>query len=241
MVCKGSAGKKEGRMQVVILAGGRGERLKPVTDTIPKPMISVNGKPFLHYQLERLRSSAFLDIVLLVGYRAEQVRDYCGDGSRTGQRIRYSYEKTPLGTGGAIKNAEKILDNEFMILNGDTYLEIDYDLLVDYFHGAGTLGVIVAYADGRGQIPCNMKLDSTNCVIHYDKRATSGMTHVDAGVAIFKKEILNIVPAGRFCSLEEEIYARVIERRELAAFPTETPFYDMGTPVGLKSLERILR
>lgn len=234
-------GKEKQKIQVVILAGGRGERLRPITDTIPKPMIAVNGKPFLRYQLERLRTFAFLNVVLLVGYRAKQIEGYCGDGSETGQHIRYSYETVALGTGGALKNAENMIEDEFMLLNGDTYLEIDYGKLVSYFHSAGTAGVIVAYANRDGCISCNMKLDSSNRVAEYNKRSSQDMTHVDAGVAIFKKEILGLIPAGQFCSLEEEIYARLIERQELTTFPTKTPFYDMGTATGLKNLERVLR
>jgi NDP-sugar pyrophosphorylase family protein len=108
-------------MYALILAGGRGERLRPLTDTIPKPMISVAGKPILFHQLKWLRSGGVTDVIFLVGHLSECIRDYFGDGSDIGIRISYSYEDTPLGRGGAIKRGLRLIPDEesVFVLNGD--------------------------------------------------------------------------------------------------------------------------
>src|SRR5208282_6436393 len=116
--------------QAVILAGGLGTRMRPITETIPKPMIAVAGEPFLHHQLSLLRSFGIRRVLLLVAYLGDQIENYFGDGTSLGLQLGYSYESAPLGTGGALKNAEALLDDEFVVLNGDTYLAIDYAALI---------------------------------------------------------------------------------------------------------------
>src|SRR4029077_9597920 len=119
----------ENSMQVLILAGGLGTRMRPITETIPKPMITVAGKPFLQHQLELLRGAGIAKVLLLVAYLGEQIREYFGDGAKFGCKISYSFEPAPLGTGGALKNAEAQLQDDFVLVNGDTYLGIDYRAL----------------------------------------------------------------------------------------------------------------
>ena len=114
-------------MQAVILAGGLGMRLKPLTEQIPKVMVAVNGKPFLLHLLELLKSWGVNDIVLCIGYLGRQVRDFFGGGGDLGIRIRYSEEgEWLLGTGGALKQAQNLLDDHFFVVNGDTCLPLDY-------------------------------------------------------------------------------------------------------------------
>ncbi len=104
--------------------------MRPATETIPKPMIQVAGKPFLQHQLELLQASGIDRSLLLAAYLGEQIEEYFGDGEKLKLNISYSYEQMPLGTGGALKNAEQKLQNSFVLLNGDTYLEIDYSALL---------------------------------------------------------------------------------------------------------------
>ena len=114
-------------MQAVILAGGMGTRLRPVTEQIPKVMVPVNGKPFLLHLLELLRNQGIDDVVLCIGYLGEQVRDFFGNGESLGIRIQYSQEEERLlGTGGALKQAQSLLDDCFFVINGDVYLPVDY-------------------------------------------------------------------------------------------------------------------
>ena len=223
--------------------------MRPATETIPKPMISVAGKPFLRHQLELLRANGIDRSLLLVSYLGEKIEEYFGDGEKWGLNIAYSYEQTPLGTGGALKNAEQKLQNSFILLNGDTYLEIDYAALLLKFVALRCSALIVAYKKPLGalsalpadHVPNNLWVDKEGRVTAYRKRDSEGMTHIDAGAIVLDKAILKMLPDGQKCSLEEEVYPRLIEKGEMFGWVTSEPFYDMGSPAGLVALEEKLR
>ena len=232
--------------QAVILAGGLGTRMRPITETIPKPMITVAGKPFLQWQLELLHSGGIARALLLVAYLGEQIEQYFGDGKQVGGGfIEYSYEPSPLGTGGALKNAEAKLRDWFVLVNGDTYLEIDYEKLVRDFVAADCAAMIVAYekpavaaADVPASgLPGNLGVSANGMVTAYRKRDPHGLNHIDAGVIVMRKEVLASLPGGQKCSLEEEIYPQLIACAGLRAWVTREPFYDMGSSAGLAALE----
>lgn len=222
--------------------------MRPVTETIPKPMISLAGKPFLQHQLELLRSSGIDRSLLLVAYLGEQIQNYFGDGAKLGMSVSYSFEPTLLGTGGALKNAEAQLQNTFVLLNGDTYLPIDYSALFLKFAMLKCQALIVAYqkpAPGLSALPVdhvpnNLAVDRDGRVAGYRKNDPEGLTHIDAGAIVFSKEILKLFPAGQKCSLEQEIYPQLIASGEFRAWVTNEPFYDMGSPAGLAALEEKL-
>jgi NDP-sugar pyrophosphorylase family protein len=240
-----SSGKAALDCQTVILAGGLGTRMRPVTETIPKPMIPVLGKPFLEQQLELLASFGFQRALLLVAYLGEKIEQYFGDGATRGWNLSYSYEASPLGTGGALKNAEAKLEEEFVVLNGDTYLAIDYAALWRAFRAADSSAFIVAYEKSgsaiantlANKVPNNLAVAPDGHVTAYRKRDPHGLTHVDAGVLLLRKEVLQEIPPGRACSLEEEIFPKLIEEDRMKAWITSEPFYDMGSPEGLQALE----
>ena len=236
-------------MQAVILAGGLGTRMRPITETIPKPMIALAGKPFLQYQLELLRDAGIASALLLVAYLGEQIREYFGDGAKFGCNVSYSFEPSLLGTGGALKNAESQLQNYFVLVNGDTYLAIDYRELVGKFAEANCSALIVAYekpAAVSQHIPANIPpnnlgVDVEGVVTAYRKRDPEGLSHIDAGVIVLKKGILAGFVTGQKCSLEEEIYPNLIARGQMRAWVSREPFYDMGSPQGLAALEEKLK
>jgi D-glycero-D-manno-heptose 1,7-bisphosphate phosphatase len=177
----------------------------------------------------------------LVSYLGNQIEDYFGDGSRFGLKIEYSYEEIPLGTGGALKNAENKLADEFLLLNGDTFLPIEYDKLVEYFHHSNKIGVITIYNNSEKVAPNNTAIGVSNLVVNYNKKDFKGMTHVDAGAMVFKKELLKFIPEGQTCSLEENTFYELIKRKELAAFVTNKRFYDMGNFKELEVIKGVLR
>lgn len=229
------------KIQAAILAGGKGTRLRPLTYRIPKSMVPIHGKPFLQYQLELIKSFGVNKVLLLVSYLGKQIEQYFGDGLRFGLKIEYFYEQFPMGTGGALKNAEGKLEKEFIVLNGDTFLVIDYIELVEYFYRSDKAGMITIYDNPDGIVPNNIAIGESNLVTDYNKRDSNGMTHVDAGVMVFKKDVLDLIPRGRLCSLEEEIFTKLIERKELLAFPTSQRFYDMGSYKGMETIGGVLR
>src|SRR5258708_19893033 len=239
----------ENSMQAVILAGGRGGGMRGIRETIPKPMIMVAGKPFLQHQLELLRDAGISRALLLVAYLGEQIREYFGDGARFGCNVSYSFEPSLLGTGGALKNAEAQLLDYFVLVNGDTYLAIDYSELVGKFAEANCSALIVAYEKPAAVsqhipaniLPNNLGVDVEGVVTAYRKRDPEGLSHIDAGVIVLKKGILAGFVTGQKCSLEEEIYPNLIARGEMRAWVTRQPFYDMGSPQGLAALEEKLK
>lgn len=228
-------------MQAAILAGGKGTRLRPLTYKIPKPMVPIHGKPFIQYQLEIIKSFGINEVLFLVSYLGNQIEKFFGDGLNFGLEIGYSYEETPLGTGGALKNAEGKLAHEFLLLNGDTFLPIDYGELVNYFHQCGKIGMITVYDNSERIVPNNIAIGESNLVKDYSKKDSRMMTHVDAGAMVFKKDILAFIPKGRPCSLEEEIFHQLIKMKELIAFPTSQRFYDMGNFKELKIIRGVLK
>lgn len=224
-------------MQVVILCGGKGTRLFPQTANTPKSMVRINGIPFLEYVVRYLKSQHCYNILLLIGYLGDHIENYFQDGEKFGLKITYCREATPLGTGGALKNASWLLEDVFFLLFGDTYFPISYQELQAYHLSQPVAGTITVYNNKNKRYVANISLHKNNLIWKYNKYNSEGMTHVDAGVAILKKTVLKRICADQFSSLEEDIYPELIQMDALNGFPVDQPFYDMGTPRGLKQLQ----
>jgi len=231
-------------MQALILAGGLGTRLRPLTDTSPKSMISVLGKPFLEYELEMLRHYDITDIVLSTGYLGGQIEKYFGDGKKMGLNIRYSCEENPIGTAGGIKLASRILKDRFFVIYGDSYLPIDYRKLQVFFESSKKIGLLVTYDNKCGDttVPCNIAVDDEGTVIKYKKNSKdSDLYLVEAGVLAFRKAVLSLIPEDRVISLEQDIFPRLIEQKELISYMVSQIFYDIGLPDRLKKFEEYVQ
>lgn len=227
--------------KTVILAGGKGERLRPLTNSVPKSMIKINSKPFLHYLIELLKGNQITNFVFCVGYLKEKIMDDLGDGSRFGIKIEYSIEKDFLGTGGALKNAKGYLPDRFMLLYGDSYLPIDYAKLNEFCLMYNQEGVVVCYDNNEKIAENNISIDKTRMVTRYNKRnPDKDMNYLEAGVLVLKKEVLNLIPEGRAVSLEEEVFPILIKEKQLLAYPVSQRFYDIGTSVRLRQIEEVL-
>lgn len=216
-------------MQIVILAGGLGTRLRPLTYKFPKPMVLIKGKPFLEYQLEMLKKNGFENFILCIGYLGEKIEEYFGNGKKIGIHIKYSKENEPLGTGGALKNAEKLLENEFVLIYGDSFLCMDYKSLITDFHKSKKLAMTVVFKNNPKMVVNNMEVSKTGEVLNYDKKNEGLSNYVEAGVHIFKKGVLSLVPENSIFSLEEELLPILIKKKELYAHITDKKFYDIGT------------
>src|SRR5581483_1322783 len=142
-------------------------RMRPHTERVPKPMLPVLGRPFIEHQIELLRASGVRRFLLLVGYLGEQIEAHLGDGARYGVTIEYSYEPTPLGTGGALKNAADKLEDDFLLINGDTLLELDYKALLSRFRESGRMVTIAATRNAPGQDRKSTRLNSSHANISY--------------------------------------------------------------------------
>jgi len=223
-------------VQAVILAGGKGTRLRPLTNNLPKPMIPVQGKPFLEHLIIFLKQQGFKKFLILSGYRAEQIENYFKDGKTFGLKIKYSREKKLLGTAGALKKAARLLAKEFILFNGDTLLSIDYRKFIAAFKAAKKMAMVTAYRN-KGNFAKSNLLLCGNQVTAYSRSETKDKTHVDSGATALSKKVLDLIPVGKVCSLEDEVYPQLIARGELAVFVTPKRFYDMGSFEGLKALD----
>jgi len=217
------------QQQALILAGGRGERLRPLTLIEPKPLIRIGAYPFLEYVIRLLKRSGIQDIVISTGYLGSQIKKYFQNGSYFGVNIEYSHENYPLGTGGALKLAEKFLESNFFLLNGDTYLDIDYQEVYRQYKMSNRLGMMVVRLCEKPNCVINEKFD----LIQYQKKGIF-QGYVDAGVWVLNKKILKLIPPDRKVSLENEVLPYLVKKREIKVFPTKKKFYDIGTFEGLE-------
>ena len=228
-------------MQIAILAGGLATRLRPLTEITPKSMVMIQGRPFLEYQLDFLRKNRVTSVVLCIGYLGEQIENYFGDGRKFGMNITYSYEsKQLLGTAGALKKAEKLLEDPFFTMYGDSYLFLDFADALSYFKSQNKLALMSVYKNHDRYERSNTVIKG-GLVKKFSKRGkTKGMVYIEYGANIFRKEALGLIPEDRPYSLEE-LFPELIRREELLAYEVSERFYQIGSPEGLEEFKRYVR
>lgn len=225
---------------MVILAGGLGTRLRPLTSEVPKSLIPIGGKPFLHHQIDLLKRQGIRDIVLCVAHLGEQVKDYFADGSWLGVRIRYSEEEGRLlGTAGAIKNAEPLLSDDFFLMYGDSYLMIDYREVMRYFRRFDRLGLMVVWRNVDRFERSNVMVEGNLVTVYNKDQKSPGMVYINYGLSVLRKEALAFVPPGRPFS-QEDFYQILIDQGELLAFEVRQRFYEIGSPEGLEEFGMLI-
>ncbi|HEV2139015.1 MAG TPA: sugar phosphate nucleotidyltransferase [Nitrososphaerales archaeon] len=220
-------------MQAVILAGGLGTRLRPLTENIPKALVPVHGKPFLEYEVELLKSRGVDDLVLCVGYLGEEIERHFGDGGWFGVRISYSRDgKAPLGPIGALKRAEGMLEDEFFVTYGDAYLRLDYRNMMDVLGQRDALGLMAVYWNNGEYGKSDVVVKGTHIVEYNKKESKPGMVWINFGVSALRKAALDGVKKDEYCD-EETFYGGLIRERQLRFFEAHDRFYEIGTPGGL--------
>ena len=234
-----------GIRQAVILAGGEGIRLRPLTDGVPKPMVLVNNRPFLEYLIEMLKENGIDEVVLLLGYLPEKITQHFGDGSNFGIGIEYSIGEVSDKTGTRIKNAEPILDDIFLLMYCDNYWPLNLNRLLEFYIEHKTLASTTVYTnkDGKGEYGAenNTYVDDDGYVLKYDKsRKSKDLNGVDIGFFIISKRVLGLMPNHNF-SFEEEILPLLVDKRQLSGYQTEHRYYYISTLESLKQTERFLQ
>lgn len=220
---------KETIRQAVILAGGYGTRLKPFTDTNPKPMYPFEGKPFLEYLIEQVKSFGIKDIVLLLGYLPEKVMNYFGDGSKWGVDITYSVTPVEYETGLRLKNAAELIQDEFLLMYCDNYCPIDFTKLVEEYRRNGGLLQFTAYRNEDGYTKSNLLIAQNGRVEVYDKkRLTPDLQGVDIGYAIVDKRVFSLLPEENH-NFEAVVYPELVREGKLYATVTEHRYYSVGS------------
>jgi NDP-sugar pyrophosphorylase family protein len=225
---------------VVILCGGLATRLRPVTETIPKSLIPINGEPFIAHQLRLLRSRGITEVVLCVGFLGEMIRDFAGDGSLFGLRILYSFDGAALlGTAGAIRRALPYLRETFFVLYGDSYLPCDYAQVGRAFENSGKQGLMTVYRN-RGQFDSSNVEYAQGRILRYDKRQkTSVMEYIDYGLGVLSKPVIAGLPPDQPRDLAG-VYQDLLAADQLAGFEVTERFYEIGSAEGIADTEAFL-
>ncbi len=230
-------------MQALILAGGLGTRLQAVLQGRSKPMAEAQGKPFLEYQIEQLRQQGFSELVLCVGHLASQISEYFGTGRRWGVRIRYAVETDLLGTAGAIRNAGHFIDGTFLVLNGDSYLEMDFRQLLAFHQqhrsiDQRTLGTIATVRIEDGAAYGMLELDEQGRILSFREKTGSAEGWINGGVYALEPDVLQCIPAGQAVSIERDIFPAVLDRGwHLLSYGVQAFFVDIGTPEGYQRFQ----
>jgi NDP-sugar pyrophosphorylase family protein len=228
------------RLPVAILAGGLANRIRPLTESIPKSLLEVAGKPFAEHQLELLASHGIKRIVFCVNHLGQQMVDTLGDGSRWKIRIDYAFDgPIQLGTGGALQNALHLLGEEFLILYGDSYLQCDYEDIERAFLASGRLGLMTVLRNANQWDKSNILFSDGN-IYRYDKTGTTlHMQHIDYGLGALRARALRGYPVGQPLDLTT-VYQDLIAAEELAAYEVHTRFYEIGSYAGLQETRAFL-
>ncbi len=231
-------------MKAVILVGGQATRLLPLTCNTPKAMVPVLNIPFLEHVIRYLSKHQIKDIILAQGCLAQPIEGYLGNGSQLGVKLNYVVEDTPLGTAGAVKNAERYLDETFLMLNGDIFTDLDITAMIDFHQerkakatialtpvdDPTSYGLVETDADGR-----------ITQFLEKPKRSQVTTNTINAGTYTLEPEILTQIPPQTKVSIEREVFPLLLEQgKPVYAYPSSAYWIDMGTPEKYLRLHRDL-
>lgn len=226
---------------IVILAGGLATRLRPKTLKIPKSMLEVAGEPFISHQLKLLKKNGIDNCVLCVGFLSEQIKDYIGDGSSLNIKVRYSDDgEKLLKTGGAIKKALPLLSNEFFVLYGDSYLDIDYQAVYKAYKNSGKPALMTVYKN-EGNFDSSNIIFENGVINKYSKTDKSlQMKYIDYGLAILNKKVFDTVPQNQPYDLAQ-LYEILIDAGKMEGYEITKRFYEIGSEQGIKETEQYIK
>jgi len=224
-------------VQAVILVGGQGRRLRPLTDTRPKPMMPLVDRPFVAHQLDLLRRHGVTDVVFSCGYRPDVLRGYFGDGTAAGVRLRYVVDPEPLGTAGAVRNAADLLDGStVLVLNGDILTDLDLTALVARHRESGARGTIALTpvddpsAFGLVRLHDDLSVEAFVEKPEPDQLRPGEPYRINAGTYVLEPSVIDMIPSGVACSIEREVFPRVAAEGSLFGCPSDSYWRDIGTP-----------
>ena len=228
------------KIPVAILAGGLAQRMRPLTETIPKVLLPVAGKPFLTHQLALLRNQGIRRAVLCVGYLGEMVQSEFGDGREHGVHLEYSFDGPRLlGTGGALRAALPLLGERFFVLYGDSFLPIDFAPVAECFEQSGKLGLMTVYPNRGLYDTSNVVFRDGEIAVHDKQTRLPEMQHIDYGLSLFRPAAFADYPAAEPFDLTE-LMQRLVARQQLAGLEIKERFYEIGSLAGLAELELLL-
>ena len=229
-------------IEAMILVGGKGTRLQSAVSDRPKPMAEVAGKPFLEWLLISLYKKGIRKVILCTGYMGEKVEAYFGDGGKWNLQLRYSHETSPLGTGGAVRNAlDFIQGDRFLVLNGDSYCQFDLDLMGEKHNSKSAMATMwLVKMDDCSRYGA-VVLDDKGMVKSFaEKSSVSGSGLINAGIYLLERKLIEIIAKNCMVSLEKNVFPHIVGQG-LAGVVGDGVFVDIGTPESYASAEEILK
>jgi mannose-1-phosphate guanylyltransferase len=200
-------------VQAVILVGGEGTRLRPLTVTVPKPVLPLVDRPFLVYMLEWLHRHGVDDVIMSCGFLATSVRNVLGDGSQFGVRLRFVEEPEPRGTAGALKYAEDLLEDRFLMLNGDVLTDIDLTTQIARHEETGAIGTLALVPVDDPTAYGLVRTNEDHSVREFVEKPTADSIDtnlISAGAYVLERRVLDLIPADRNVSIEREVWPRLV-------------------------------
>ena len=227
-------------MQALILAGGKGTRLRPLTVYTPKPIVPICNRPFLLYQIDTLRRAGIVDITLSLSYQPNKIEQLLGDGSDYGVKLKYTVEPQPMGTAGAYKFAEDLIREPTVVFNGDILTDLDLKAMIREHNERQAVATIVLAPVENPQAYGLVETEKDGRIRRFlEKPKPDEITtnNINAGTYILEPKVLDFLPAGENYSFEYGLFPDLLKRKEpfYAHIPPRTYWIDIGTP------ERYLR
>ena len=213
--------------KAVLLVGGRGTRLRPLTDNTPKALLPVHGKTITEHLFELLKKYGIRDVVLCVGYLREKIKDKFGDGSNIGMNITYIEEKEPLGTAGPLKLARKFLKNSFIVSNGDELKSINMPRMFRLHKRKDALATIALTTVDDPSHYGVARLDGSRIIEFVEKPSNPPSNLINAGFYILEPEVIDMIPSG-FSMLEKDVFPKLAHLGRLRGFPFAGQWFDIG-------------
>ena len=226
-------------LEAVIMAGGRGKRLSPLTDSLPKPMLLLGDKPIIEHNIDRLISFGIKKIYISIKYLGEQIESYFGDGSSKGIKIEYIWEDEPLGTAGALSLVNDFKTDNILLMNSDLFTNVDFESMYLKLISENA-DMIIASTEFKVDVPFAI-FDTENGKVNGFKEKPSYSYHSNAGIYIFKKEVLDIIPKNKFIDITDVMDKLISRGSDLIHEPILGYWIDIGNPLDYKKAQESLK
>lgn len=221
------------KMDAIILAGGKGARLWPLTKNIPKPMLPIKGRPIICHQLELLKKYGLNSIIISIGYLGEMIENYLKDGKDFGVDIKYARELEPLGTGGGIKNCEKFVkDDTVLIIYGDIFTQMNINNFADFHEKSGGIASVVVHRTDHPQDSDLVKLNKNSeieRIIGRSEKDRSLLSEISkSSIYILNKKVFDYITETKN-SFEDDVLPFLVQREKVFGYMTDEMIKDIGT------------
>lgn len=217
-----------GGIDVLILCGGMGRRLKSIVTDVPKPMADIGGRPFLDILIDYVAGYGFRRFILCTGYKGEVIKRYYS--KREFPELLTSHEKRPLGTAGAVKNAEGMVESDpFMVVNGDSFCRLDLRKFASFYKNKKAVYAMALLESEKAEDFGLVGMDGSRRIISFNEKVKTGGGFINCGVYLLDKKIFSVIERGRKLSLEYDVFPKITSER-FYGYAAASKLVDIGTP-----------